>query len=88
MPVAFTKFQEKWLEVNDYIGDVLGSWCAKRKTEGEAICLLCKYTLSISNSIISMLLNHAERQKHIKAQKLMQGQKTFKSSVIQTLHLQ
>lgn len=62
MPGAFIKFQEKWLEVNHYIGDVLGSWCAKRKTEGEAMYLLCKFTLSISNSIISMLLNHAERQ--------------------------
>lgn len=79
MPGGLTKFQEHWLEVNDCNGDSIGSWCTKGKTEGEAKCLLCKCTLSISNSGISTILKHAERGKHIKGRKLMRKQITFKS---------
>ncbi|KAG8192189.1 hypothetical protein JTE90_009953 [Oedothorax gibbosus] len=80
MPGGRTKFQSKWLEVKDGNGNLISDWCTATKSEYEAYCLICKTSLSVSNSGIAQLQQHALRQKHATASKQIKGQKILGSS--------
>lgn len=65
MPHGSTTFQTNWLEQVDVDGHRIKDWCAPCKTSKyKAYCTLCLKEVSINNSGLAQLQQHAKTQGH------------------------
>ena len=67
MPHGSTKLQVSWLDQTDIDGFKIGDWCTPCKTsKNKAFCTLCLKDISIENSGLPQIQQHAKGEKHRK----------------------
>ena len=67
MPNSSTKFQVSWLDQTDIDGLKIGDWCTSCKTsKNKAFCTLCLKDISVENSVLPQIQQHAKGEKHRK----------------------
>lgn len=72
MPGGKTKYKPSWGSEKDGNGDFLKSWCCSSSTsEFSGYCKLCKTNISVDNSGLNQLLQHAKSKKHVKMRNII-----------------
>lgn len=67
MPGGKTQYKPSWGSQKDDNGDLINSWCCSSSTSVfSGYCKLCKTNISVDNSGINQLLQHAKSKKHVK----------------------
>lgn len=71
MPSGKTHFNPSWLLTIDSNGQRLSEWCREGKDVFHGYCRLCNNDIKSDNAGKSQLLQHAKKEKHKHASKLM-----------------
>ena len=67
MPGGKTQYKPSWVSQKDGNGDLINSWCcSSSRSVFSGYCKLCKTNISVDNSGINQLLQHAKSKKHVK----------------------
>ena len=65
MPGGKTQYKKSWGSQKDGNGDLINSWCSSSSTSQYfGYCILCKADISVDNSGINQLIQHAKSKKH------------------------